>query len=94
MRKEKQPCEQLGLSQMTCEEATVFAESAIENGTQKTDVLEDMRMIDAMLQMTKLHRVVHVHIKQTSRGFTRKGVGFYDALEGILNARTEGAFNY
>lgn len=87
-------CEKVGTSEIDCEQSLVFLEAAVENGTSKKDALQDLRMIDAMLKMSKLHRVVHVHVKKTQAGYSRKGVGFYDCLERIVEGRVDGAFNY
>lgn len=54
---------------------------------------EDMKMIDSILHMKRLHLVVHGHIKYTTRGHLRKGTSVYNSMESIINARANGAFN-
>lgn len=57
-----------------------------------SEAKEDMKMIDSILHMKRLHLVVHGHIKYTSRGNLRKGTSVYNSMESIINARVNGAF--
>ena len=63
-----------------------------ENNDDMREALADTRCIDALLKIKKLHRAVHVHVKRTGQGHVRKGIGFFDNLEKIIEGRMEGSF--
>jgi hypothetical protein len=76
------------------DEVVLFVEAALpENDNDIAEAVADMRMVDAMLQMQRLHKAVHVYVRKTGTGYTRKGMGFHDSLSRILDGRIEGAFS-
>lgn len=75
---------------MKDEEVLLFIEVAINNGADPTEAIQDMRMIDTMLEMTRTHLLAVGYVKRTSRGFLRKGHALLDAYDNILSARAEG----
>lgn len=75
------------------DEFLIAVEVALENNCDDMrEALADARCIDHLLKVKKLNRAVTVHVKKTGKGHVRKGVGFYDDLEKIIEARMNGAF--
>jgi homoaconitase/3-isopropylmalate dehydratase large subunit len=90
----KKGCEQAGTTEMNAEECLVFIDTALQNGSTANEAIQDMRMIDAMVSISKLHMIVFPHVRKTGRGYSRKAMGFRDQLERILEARIDNAFDY
>lgn len=74
---------------MKDDEVVLFCEAAMENGSGAEEAIADMRMIDAMLYMERLHLMVYGQVKKTAAGHYRKGTSLYDSLERILDGRLE-----
>ncbi|MFC4232151.1 hypothetical protein ACFOW1_09630 [Parasediminibacterium paludis] len=78
---------------MKDDEVELFTLAAYENnGGNIDEAVKDMRMIDTMLHMVHLHKAVHVHVKKTGTGYTRKQQGFLDSLNNIVDGRLNDAF--
>lgn len=80
------------LNEMKDEEALLFLETGMENGSDVKEAIADMRMIDTLLHMKKLHFVVRGHIKTTKAGYYRKGSELSKALDAVIDGRANGAF--
>lgn len=65
--------ETFGTSVMKTDEAFLFVQAATENGVDLETAYDDMKMIDDILHLTRLHMVVHGFIKTT--GFCLQKVG-------------------
>jgi hypothetical protein len=74
-------------SVMKTDEAFLFIKSAIENGTDLDTAYEDMKMIDDILHIKKLHSAIHGVIKTTKAGYIRKGTSLYDSISGVIGSR-------
>jgi hypothetical protein len=72
---------------MKTEECFLFIKAATESGVDLETAYEDMRMIDDILHLKRLHLAVHGHIKKTSAGHLRKGTSLYDGIDSIINSR-------
>jgi hypothetical protein len=79
--------ETFGTSVMKTDEAFLFVKAATENGVDLETAYDDMKMIDDILHMKRLHMVVHGEIKKTKAGYLRKGTFLYDAINSIIGAR-------
>jgi hypothetical protein len=80
-----------GTEIMKDEECLLFAETAIENGTDIDVALQDMRMIDTLLQAERNHLLSQGFISRTRSGYYRKGSMLSDTFNNIINARADGA---
>lgn len=89
----RQGSERFGTSVMKDDEVPLFIEAAMENGSDIAEAISDMKMLDTLLHMRELHKVVHVHVSKTGRGYSRKSAGFYQSIESIIEARVKGAFD-
>ncbi|AWL07958.1 hypothetical protein HME7025_00073 [Aquirufa nivalisilvae] len=78
--------EKYGTSKMKDKECLLFVEAALKNTDDIQEAIDDMRMIDDILYMKALHKVVHVNHK-SGTGFVRKGWGYYDMLNKIIDSR-------
>lgn len=74
-------------SVMKTDEAFLFVKAATENGADLETAYEDMKMIDDILHIKRLHIVVHGSIKTTRAGFLRKGTSLYDAINDVITDR-------
>ncbi len=88
---------------MTEEEADLFIRAAAENQVNELqddlteqkaqsiieEARKDMKMIDSILHMKRLHLAVNPYIKRTATGGLRKGSTLYNALESIIDARAK-----
>lgn len=84
-----------GTTEMKDEEVLLFVDSSLANNEGVvSEAIQDMRMIDTMLQAHKMHKVVHVYIKKTGAGHTRRSAGFLDTMSSIVSGRLNGAFDY
>ncbi len=79
--------ETFGTSVMKTDEAFLFVKAATEAGADLETAYDDMKMIDDILYLKKLHFVVHGEIKTTKAGHLRKGTSLYDAINDIIGAR-------
>lgn len=61
--------ETFGTSVMKTDEAFLFVKAATENGVDLETAYEDMKMIDDILHLKRLHMVVHGFIKTRSRAW-------------------------
>lgn len=57
--------ETFGTSVMKTDEAFLFVKAATENGVDLETAYEDMKMINDILHLKRLHMVVHGFIKTT-----------------------------
>lgn len=80
------------LEVMKDDEALLFIETAIENGSDPSEAIADMRMIDSFMHMKKLHFAIHGQIKKTKAGNFRKGTELSNALMSVINGRANNAF--
>jgi hypothetical protein len=76
-------------SVMKTEEVLLFVKAAVENGSSIEEANEDMRMVDDILNIKRIHMVVHGEIKRTRSGHLRKGTSLYDSIEAIINSRSK-----
>ena len=79
--------EKYGTSVMKEEEALLFAEVALENGSSPEEAIQDMRMIDTMLYAERLHMSVGKVVQKTKAGYHRKGSDLHTTMKIILEAR-------
>lgn len=79
--------ETFGTAVMKTEESLLFIKAAIKNGADLETAYDDMKMIDDILHMTRLHIVVHGEIKRTKAGNMRKGTTLYDAISDMIESR-------
>ena len=75
---------------MKDDECLLFVETAIENGSDPTEALEDMRMIDNLLTVERNHLLSFGFVKKTNSGRYRKGSALIDVLENVITARANG----
>lgn len=88
-------CEKYRTSEMKKEEVETFMEAALrENGDDMSEAWQDMRMIDAMLYAKRLHAAVGHEVRKTRAGYYRKGSDIYTMMDGIVQARVDGKFNF
>lgn len=85
-------CEKYGTEVMKMDEVLLFLETAVENGSDVDEAIQDMRMIDALMKMKQLHLVVHGNINTTRAGNSRKGSSLSNSLISIIDGRVKGAF--
>lgn len=81
--------ETFGTSVMKTEEAFLFVKAATEAGSDLETAYDDMKMIDDILHLKRLHLVVHGVIKTTKSGHLRKGTSLYDAINDIIGSRCQ-----
>jgi hypothetical protein len=72
---------------MKTDEVFIFIKACTDSGATLNEAYEDMKMIDNMLHMKRLHLAMYGHINKTRSGNLRKGSGIYNAIDGILNSR-------
>lgn len=72
------------------EECLLFVETCLENGSNVHEAIEDMRMIDNLLNMERIHLVVHGEVKRTASGHYRRGTTLANALDSVVSARAAG----
>jgi hypothetical protein len=73
---------------MNDEEVEVMFEAAMEhNNDDPVEALQDVRLIDTLLHIKRLHFVVHGQIKRTAAGNIRKGSDLYTSMEAVINGR-------
>jgi hypothetical protein len=77
-------------SVMKTEEVILFVKAAMEGGSDLDTAHEDMKMIDSLLHMQRLHISVHGFVKRTRSGGIRKGTSLYNSMDGVINARVKG----
>jgi hypothetical protein len=76
-------------SVMKTEECYLFVKAATSAGADLETAYEDMKMIDDLLHIKKIHFVVNGQIKTTKSGHLRKGTSLYDAYNDVITARTK-----
>lgn len=76
-----------GTAIVKTEEALLLVKAAMENGADLETAYDDMKMIDHILQIKRLHFVVHGQIKLTRAGHLRKGTSLYNAIDSIISSR-------
>jgi hypothetical protein len=76
-----------GTSVMKTEEAFLFVKAATEGGADLETAYDDMKMVDDILHLKRIHFVIHGHIKTTKAGHLRKGTSLYDAINDVIGAR-------
>jgi hypothetical protein len=76
-------------SVMKTDEIFLFVKAATEAGADLETAYEDMKMIDDILHLKRLHLVVYGVIKTTKAGYLRKGTSLYDAINNIIGARCQ-----
>lgn len=74
------------------EECTVFIVTGVENGLSIKDAYSDMKMIDAMLSMKRLHFAMRKHIRTTKAGNLRKNSDLYSYYMSAIDGRVNGQF--
>ena len=75
---------------MKDEECLLYLQTALENGSDVNEAIQDMRMIDNLLSVERNHLISFGAIKKTGRGYYRKGTMLSDNLENVINARAAG----
>lgn len=79
--------ETFGTSVMKTDEAFLFVKVATGAGSDLETAYEDMKMIDDILHLKRLHLAVHGQIKRTQAGHLRKGTSLYDAISDVIGSR-------
>lgn len=74
---------------MKDEEAMLFVETCLENGSGVDEALQDMRMIDNMLSAERNYILVAKVVTKTSRGYYRKNSSLHDQWQRILEGRVK-----
>ena len=82
--------ETFGTAVVKTDEALLFVKAAMENGSDMDTAYEDMKMIDNILNVKRIHFAIHGQIRRTSAGYYRKGSDLYTAIDGIISARAAG----
>jgi len=72
---------------MKTDEVYIFIKAATERGIDLETAYDDMRMIDDILHLKKIHFAIHGEIKRTKAGYLRKGTSLYDAISDMIGAR-------
>jgi hypothetical protein len=78
-----------GTNIMKDNEVLLFVQTAIQNGSDTQEAIDDMKMIDSLLYSKRLHLKIHGHIKLTKNGYLRKGSDLYTLMESIIQGRTK-----
>ncbi len=78
---------------MTDLEVLTFVETAVENGSDPNEAIEDFKMIDALFEMRKMYIAQGHHVRKTRSGNFRKGSTMSNFLEMAIEARINGQFN-
>ena len=81
--------ETFGTSVIKTEEVVLFVKAATESGVDLETAYDDMKMIDDILHLKRLHLAVHGFINKTKAGYFRKGTSLYDAISDVIGARCE-----
>jgi hypothetical protein len=76
-----------GTAVMKTDEAFLFVKAATEAGSDLETAYDDMKMIDDILHLQRLHLVVHGVIKRTKAGHLRKGTSLYEAISDVIGGR-------
>lgn len=79
-----------GTEIMKDEEVLLFVETAMENGSNTEEAIQDMKMIDTLLTAKRNHLLAFGSVKTTATGRIRKGTSLYNTLDGIVGARANG----
>lgn len=77
--------EKYGTAVMKSEEALLYIEAVLENGYSIKEAISDMRFIDTLLQMKRLHIATIHYRKYTASGNLRKDRLLSDSLMSIVN---------
>ncbi len=77
-----------GLSSIKDDEALLLVETAMQNGSDPQEAIEDMKMIDNLLTIKRNHLLAFGSIKTTSRGFARKGTSLFNGFDSVVTARS------
>ena len=86
--------EKYGTSVMKTEECQIFFGAALDNnGGNGNEAFADMKMIDALLHMSRLHFALGKTVRLTSAGNLRKGSDLYSSYSRIIDGRANGSFN-
>ncbi len=82
--------EKYGTEIMNDEEVVTFIEAAFpHNNGVMAEAFQDMKMIDNMLHMKRLHFIVKGSIQKTNAGRIRKGSDLYTAYQSVIEARVK-----
>lgn len=73
------------LNVMKDSDALMFVETSIHNGSSVSAALLDLKMIDTLLHVKKIHFAIHGQIKTTKRGHLRKGSTIFNVLDNIVD---------
>lgn len=76
-------------SVMKTDEVILFIKGATNLGVDLETAYNDMKMIDDILHLKRLHLVVHGSIKTTRAGHLRKGTSLYDAISDLIGSRCQ-----
>lgn len=79
-----------GTEVMKDNECLLFVETAMENGSDVHEAMQDMRMIDNLLAVERNHKLSFGSVKKTKSGHYRKGTLLSNALENVIDARAAG----
>lgn len=74
------------------EECSLFIVTGVENGLSIQDAYSDMKMIDAMLSMKRLHFALGKQVRTTKAGFIRKNSDLYTYYMSAIEGRSKGQF--
>lgn len=86
--------EKFGTQVMKEEECVLFFGASLENNEGNAcEAFADMKMVDALLHIKRLHLVLGKQIQYTSSGYFRKGSDLYGSYDRIIEGRLSGAFN-
>jgi len=86
--------EKYGTAVMKTEECQMYFGVAVDNnGGDGAEAFADMKMVDALLHMSRLHLAIGKTVRLTSAGNLRKGSDLYSAYDSIIDGRVNGAFS-
>lgn len=79
-----------GTSVMKEKECLLLVQTALENGSDPNQAIQDMRMIDTLLSVKRNHLLAFGTVKKTRAGYYRRNSTLANALENVIDARVNG----
>lgn len=85
--------EKYGTAVMKDEEVEIFFEAALGNcDGDGVEAFADMKMVDTLFHIKRLHFAMGKNITHTATGYFRKGSELYAAYESVIHGRMNGKF--
>jgi hypothetical protein len=79
-----------GLEVIKDEEALLYAQTCMENGSDPEEAIQDMKMIDNLLTTERNHLLAFGSVNKTSTGRYRKNSFLHNSLDSVITARASG----